>query len=130
MAIVQNTITFSVPYNNYSYGFNGSVMSVSEFKEQYLWGIPLCNSVTGQTIPDNTFKQKLAAAQRFVENMLDLKIFKQYVGETKHFTRDEYESWGFIKASWFINTPFYITGTLNGQQVLKFPNEWVTVQRK
>lgn len=130
MPTAQNTITFTVALNDASFGFAGQVMSVGEFRDAFLWGIPLCNPVTGQTLPTSVILQKLQAAQRYVENMLDLKIFKQYVGETKHFTRDEYMSWGFVKASWFINKPYYLTGTLNGQSVLKFPVEWVTAQRK
>lgn len=130
MATVQNTITFSVPFNDSSYGTNGLALSVNDFKDAFLWGIPLCNTVTGQTLPASVILQKLQAAQRYVENELDLRIFKQYVGETKPFVRDEYMIWGFVKTSWSVNTAFYITGTLNGQQVLKFPNEWVTPQRK
>ncbi|HSY76873.1 MAG TPA: hypothetical protein VK890_08455 [Bacteroidia bacterium] len=124
------TITFSVPFNDYSFGYNGQVMSTWDFRNDFLWGIPLCNPVTGQTLPNSVLLQKLLAAQRYVENMLDIKIFKQFIQETKHFVRDEYQSWGYVKASWWVNKPYYIIGTLNGQQVLQFPNEWVTVQNK
>jgi hypothetical protein len=106
------------------------VLSAGEFSNQFLWGIPLCNMSTGVSLPDNVILAKLQAAQRYVENMLDFKLFKQYVSETKHFVRDEYQEWGFIKASWPVNIPFYVIGQLNGQAVLQFPNEWVTVYNK
>lgn len=124
------TITFGVPVKNLSYGYNATLMSEAEFKDEFLWGIPMCNPVTGQTLPDYVFQQKISAAQKYIENMLDLKIFKQYVEEQKNFVRDEYMNWAYVKASWMVNTPFYITGRVNTNQVLKYPNEWVTVRRK
>lgn len=128
--MAQFTIDIGVPVNDYSYGYNGTTMSITEFKDEFLWGIPLCNQVTGQTLPDYVIQQKLAAAQKYVENMLDLKIFKQFIQETKEFLREEYMEWGYVKASWMVNTPFYIIGQLNGQQVLQFPQSWVTVYQK
>lgn len=130
MGVVTNTITIDVPFKDLSHGYNGIVMSVAEFKSQYLWGIPLCNQVTGETLSDSVIQQKLNAAQKYIESMLDLKLFKQYVEEQKNFVRDEYISWGYTKASWFVNKPFFILGRINEQIVLTYPSEWVTTQRK
>lgn len=130
MSLVQYTLTFGVPVKDLSYGYNGITMSTAEFKDEFLWGIPLCNIVTGQALPDYVIAQKIKSAQKYIESMLDLKIFKQYVEEQKNFVRDEYMTWVYIKASWMVNTPFYVTGRVNTNNVLIYPNEWVTVRRK
>src|SRR5579872_4535867 len=116
MATVQNTITYSIVFNDNSAGAGALLLGVNDMKDEFLWGIPLCNPITGQTISSSTILEKIRAAQDYVEGQLDLRIFKQYVGESKHFVRDEYQNWGFVRASWFINKPYFITGTLNGQQ--------------
>jgi hypothetical protein len=130
MALVNHTLEFDTLFKDLSYGYNGEAFSIVEFKDEFLWGIPICNQVTGQSLPDYVLRQKLLSAQKYVEGMLDLKIFKQYILETKEFVREEYMEWGYTKASWFINKPFVISGVLNEQKVLVFPASWVTTRRK
>jgi hypothetical protein len=105
------------------------VFSVSEFKDQFLWGIPLCNPVTGQKISDDMFKQKLLSSQHFVEEYLGVKLFKQIILENKDFVRDEYLQWGFIKTSFQINEPLELTGNLNNQEQIKWPKEWLSTKQ-
>lgn len=105
------------------------VFSVSEYKEQFLWGIPLCNPITNQNISDDVFRQKLLSAQHFLEEYLGIKLFKQVVEENKDFVREEFYSWGFIKTSWQINEPLLLQGCLNNQVSLTYPKEWLSVKQ-
>lgn len=130
MPLVQQTTTVDVDFNDVSYSWAGQVLTTQEFKDQFLWGIPLCNTTTGQTLPDYVIQQKLLAAQKFVENFLDLKLFIQYVEEQRSFVREEYINWAYVKASYPINKPYYIIGRLNERQVLQYPNSWITIRRK
>ena len=53
-------LTIPMAWNNSLNDVSKSlVFSVSEYKEQFLWGIPLCNPITNQSISDYVFKQKL-----------------------------------------------------------------------
>lgn len=126
------TVTLNMPmtWNNSLQDISKSlVFSVSEFKEQFLWGIPLCNPVTGQKITDDTIKQKLLASQKFLEEYIGVKLFKQVVEESKDYVREEYFQWGFIKTSWQINEPISLIGCLNNQQQINYPKEWLTTKK-
>lgn len=105
------------------------VFSVSEYKEQFLWGIPLCNPITNQNISDDVFKQKLLSAQHFIEEYLGIKLFKQVVEENKDFVREEYQTWGFIKTNWQINEPLSLQGCLNNQVQITYPKEWLSCKQ-
>lgn len=105
------------------------VFSVSEFIEQYLWGIPLCNPVTGQSLSDDVIIQRLLASQAFLESILGLKLFKQIIEENKDFVREEFQTWGFIKTAYQINTPIQLTGNLVNQQQIKYPTEWLSCKK-
>ena len=106
------------------------VFSVTEFKEQFLWGIPLCNPITGQKVTDDMFKQKLLSAQHFLEEYLGIKLFKQVMEENKDFVREEYQTWGYIKTSWQINEPISLQGCLNNQVQITYPKEWLSTKRE
>ena len=114
--------------------FNGTqgntVLSVSEFKEQWLYGIPLCNNVTGQEMSDNVYKRYMLAAQTKVENELGIKLFPTYVTETKDYIQEEFNKWGYIKTSWPILKPCELEGRLNEREIISYPKEWLTIRRE
>lgn len=105
------------------------VFSVSEFKEQFLWGIPLCNPVTGQSISDEVFQQKLFSAQKKLEMFIGIKLFKQIIEENKDYVREEFQSWGCIKTSYQINEPIRLQGCLNDQVQITYPKEWLSSKK-
>lgn len=121
------TVTFNVNFNDASVGAKGVLLSVNEFKDQFLWGLPLFSPATQQTIPDNTIKQKIAAAQSMIERMLDLRLLKQYLTETKDFVSTEYSNWGYVSASYNINRIITLTAQLNQQPVFAYPFAWLTI---
>jgi len=104
-------------------------MSVAEFKEQYLYGIPLCNPTTGATISDETIRQRLLAYQNLMEDTINVKLFKQTITESKDFVMEEYQAWGFVKTSWQINKMCSVTGNFNNVKVITYPIEWLTTRK-
>jgi len=119
-----------MPWNNTIVNASKAlVFTPDEYKSQYLWGIPLCNPYTNQSIPTSTLKQQLQAAQTFVENYLGLKLFKQIVRENKDFIREEFQTWGYLKTSYTINEAFELNGVFNEQQIIKYPHEWLSIKR-
>lgn len=105
------------------------LMSPTEFKAKWLYGIPLCNMVTGQELSDDTIRQKLVSAQAILETEFSIKLFKQYITETKDFIREEFFSWGFLKTSWQILRPCRLLGRLNERQVIEYPYQWLSIKR-
>lgn len=129
MPTVEHTLQFNIPYKEAFSGVNGMVMSPAEVRNTFLWGIPLFNPVTGQMFPDSAISQKLSAAQTFVENMLDVKLFKQYVTEQQHFVLEEFQAFGFIQVNHHINRVYSLRGRFNEQQIIQYPVEWLSIKR-
>lgn len=123
-------LKFPMAWNNSLNDVSKSlVFSVSEYKEQFLWGIPLCNPITNQSISDEVFKQKLLSAQSFLEQYLGIKLFKQIITENKDYVREEFQSWGFIKTSFQINKALSLQGCLNNQVQITYPQEWLSCKQ-
>lgn len=130
MALVEQTpIVFQIPFQQMYEGSTGVVLSVQELTEQFLWGIPLCNPISKDSISQQALKNILLTAQGFVESLLNLKLFKQYINEQQDFNRDEFMSWGYIQTAWFINKIFTLKGRFNEHEVLEYPPAWLTIRR-
>jgi len=123
-----HSLTFTTTWNAFQLGSNSLLMSASEFKEQWMWGIPLC-SASGQTLSDDAINQRMLAAQKFVENYLGVKIFPQIMSENQDFFIEQFVNWGFIQTHWKVKAPLSLTGNYNQQQVLTYPVEWLSIQR-
>lgn len=123
------TKSFNIRWNKFTGAQGSLLLSTSEFKEQWLFGIPLCNQVTGQTLSENTFKEKILYAQRTVENELSIKLFRQTIVESKDFVREEFSQWGFVKTSWQILKPCSLTGQLNERPIIEYPSQWLSIKR-
>lgn len=127
------SIQLNVKFKNLSsYSAAGSgyqLLSPAEFKELYLWGLPLCNPYTGQTISDAVIAQKLAAAQGIVERGLDLKLMMQPMYEVKDFIREEFFQWGYLKTSYFIRDICKLTGRFNQTKIIDYPYDWLVLRR-
>jgi hypothetical protein len=105
------------------------VYTPAEYRAAFLYGIPLCNSVTGQTLSDSFYTQKLLAAQKYIEDYFGIKFFKQVIFETKDFIREEFIQWGYVKTNWQINKICSLTGSINNYEEIKYPAEWLCIKR-
>ena len=128
----QNTIIpqFSIKWKEFDpLDSNSVIMSASEFRKQFLYGIPLCNNVTGQKLTDADYEIKIRQAQKTIEEFLCVKMFRQAIFETKNFVREEYGSFGFIKTSWPVHEICSVTGSINNAMVVTYPQEWLSIKQ-
>lgn len=123
-----NTLTFTTSWNAFVLCNETLLFSAAEFREQWMWGIPIC-SATGETLSDRTINQRILAAQKSVENYLTVKIFPQIMIENQDFQIEQFVNWGFILTNWSVNSPVSLTGNYNQQKILTYPIEWLSVQR-
>ena len=98
-------------------------LSVSEFKQRYLAGIPLPDSVT-----DETLSFYINASQSELENTLHIKLLKQTVKENKTFYRDDWIQWGFVKATYPIHCMSRLKGVLGQVTQVDFAKDWLSVR--
>lgn len=120
-------LVINTSWNTFS-GKDALVLSVSEFRDSWLWGIPT-SSINGGELSDNTIKNKILQAQQFVENFLGVKLMKQYVEESQDFISENFYTWGYIKTNWPINKPLGLQGRLNEQTIITYPKEWLCTQK-
>lgn len=130
MALIdQQPIVFNIPFQQNVEAAGGMVISVQELTEQYLWGIPMCNPISKDSISQQALKNVLLAAQGYIESLLDLKLFKQYIVEQQDFQREEFMNWGYIQTAWFLNKIFTLKGKFNEMDVITYPSGWLTIRR-
>lgn len=122
------TQIFNTKWKNYG-GAKSLVLSPADFREHYLYGVPLCNPFTGLTLSDDVYEMRLLAAQQRIENELGIKLTPQLVEEQADFVREEFMNFGYIKTSFPILKPCRLAGRLNEREVVVYPQEWLSVRR-
>ncbi len=124
------TINLDIQFNDLTLGTHDSlVMSSDDVKLNYLWGLPLCNPVTGASLPDEVITNKIKAWQDLFENEFGIKLFKQKIREQKDLITEEFLSWGYIQTSWQINSICGLKGRFNERNIITYPIEWLTIKR-
>jgi hypothetical protein len=104
------------------------IFTASEYIENFLWGIPLQNPTTKQSVPDRVILSKIQSAQDLIESILGIKLFKQVIVETKDFIRDEFMAHGFVKTTYGVRKAFAMNGRFNQQPVITYPTDWLTIK--
>lgn len=109
-----------------SYGENGGlVMSPSELIENYFLGIPTCTK-DGKELTQETITMKILEAQQMVQNILQVKLFRQVVEESRDFIRDEYFNWGYFRVTYPVSDVVSLFGFISTTKQTEFPYEWVS----
>ena len=113
----------------FSYGINeGVIMSPSELKDIYLFGIELKDRY-GRTIPDDTLMTYIKASQDEIEKFLMIKLIKQIVYEKRDFTKEDWRQWGYLRVSYPVWEIFSLKGFVNSVQQMDMPKEWLSIRR-
>ena len=115
----------SVVYTSKYKKNTGAVLSPTELKELYLYGIhPL--SRDGSVIPEYVWEQKIRVAQDQIEKFLAIKLVRQLVTESCTYFQDDYlNSLPIIPTSLPVYKPVRLLGLLNQKEQIKYPIEWI-----
>lgn len=106
----------------------GLIVSPSELRENYLFGIPVCTN-DGRKMSASTIKQQISAAQKRIENLFSIKLNRQVVEESKDYIREEWNVWGYVKSTFPIVYTDDLCGFINSAQQVHYPKEWVSIKR-
>ena len=111
------------------YGINtGLVLSPTELREKYLFGIPMCSN-DGTKMSTGAIMQHLRTAQTAVENLFSIKLNKTVIEENRDYVRQEFMSWGFIRTMYPIAYIDNLEGWINGVCQITYPREWLSIKR-
>ena len=112
------------------YGINtGLVLSPTELREKYLFGIPMCSN-DGTKMSTSAIMQHLRTAQTAVENLFSIKLNKTVIEENRDYVRQEFMSWGFIRTMYPIAYIDNLEGWINGVCQITYPREWLSIKRQ
>jgi len=123
--IAMDTLSLKIPYNINS----EIIISPSELIENYLFAIPLCSN-DGRRISTNALQQHILAAQRNVENLLNIKLKKQVIEENRDFERQDFMSWGFIRTMYPVAYIDNLEGWINDVCQITYPKEWLSIKKQ
>ena len=106
----------------------GAIQSSTEFRENYLFGIPLC-SPNDTKMSTSAILQHILNAQTLVCNMFSVKLTKQVIEENRDFNRQEFMSWGFIRTMYPIDFIDNLEGWINDVCQITYPKEWLSIKK-
>lgn len=103
------------------------VITANDLRERYLFGIQLQQN--GQPLHDNVFDNFIEVATQELEKYLAIKIPLQVFKESKHYSYDDWLSWGYIKTSYWILHPVALDGFIGTVRQVHYPQEWLSVRK-
>lgn len=107
-----------------------TIMSVSEMKDLYLFGLDLTNDA-GEPFPDIIFDWGIRRAIDWLEHLLDIKIKPTELEEYYDYYRTDYQNWTFVQLREYpvLSVEEYAVTWPAGTNVIVFPNEWVRLRK-
>lgn len=117
------SIRLTIAYNKNE----GLLISPSELRENYLFGIPVCTS-DGRKLSAQTIKQHISAAQKRIETLFSIKLNRQVICESKDFNRQEWLVWNFVKSTYPVARPINLFGFINAVRQVTYPAEWISIK--
>ena len=107
----------------------GVIISPSELIENYLFGIPTCTN-DGRKISNQSISQHILNSQLLIENLFNIKFVRQVIEENRDFVRQEFNSWGYIRAMYTINYIDNLEGWINDVCQINYPKEWLSIKKE
>jgi hypothetical protein len=117
-----SSLTYSIKYKKNT----GAVLSPTELKELYLYGInPKARD--GSEIPTYVWEQKIKSAQSEIEKFLAIKIVRQLFSETLTYFRDDYlNNLPLLSSSFPVVKPVTLLGKINNVEQIRYPQSWLS----
>lgn len=101
-----------------------SVISVTDIRTKYLTGLVLPAS-----IDDSVIQHYIDIAVSELESFLGLKLRRQIVKEERHFQRQDWLNWGYLKATFPVVCPIGLIGRLGNVQQITYPQKWLSTKK-
>ena len=111
------------------YGKNsGAVLSATELREKYLFGIPVCTT-DGRKMSASSIQNQITTAQKRIENLFSVKLNKQVIEESRDFIREQFNAWGYVRAMYPVAYIDAMKGYINEACQVIYPHEWLVIKR-
>lgn len=108
-----------------------NVLSVAQMKQRYMFGIDLTND-QGEPLPDSVWEHYIFAAIEVLEHQIDIPILPTtFEGEMHDYYRSDYGQYNIIQLENYpvISVEDFTVQYPSGQNVVKFPPEWIRLDK-
>lgn len=107
------------------------ILTVPQLKQRYLFGVDFRDD-TGKFLDDRTFQFYILAAIEWFEHQLDIKLLETSIVETQDYNVNDYQAYNFLQLD---NYPLISVEEFNvqyptGQTVVRYPNEWIRLDKE
>jgi len=119
------SLTFNIKFARNT----GLLFSAQEIRQNFLYGVQMSSSLTGQAalkFSDEDIEFYVQAAQKEIENYLNIKLVRKIYWEKLSFSNDDWRTWGFIKTTYPVLCPLRLEGFLNTTKTATYPQEWLS----
>ena len=118
-------ITLSIKYKKNT----GLLLSPTEVWSLYLYGVDIASN-DGSGFSNEAMRMYIEAAQREIENRLNLRFTRQLIDETTSYNRDDYwQQFPILKTKFPVREPLSLVGMLNNIEQIIFPGVWLRSAR-
>lgn len=103
------------------------VINPGELLQNYLYGVPICNS-QGLELTSDIIEKKILIAQQWLEGILYIKLNEQIIRETSNFVKNEWDQWGFVKCTYNVKYALQLEGYFNTIKQIGYPFNWLNIR--
>jgi hypothetical protein len=107
---------------------DGLAISPSDFLSRYFFGVKLTTS-DGRTLGHNDIAFFIRAAMEQYEGFLNLKLKKQVIRETLHYSLNDYVAWGYLPTTFPVICIKSLTGFIGQVKQVEWPKEWLSIKK-
>lgn len=104
------------------------IMTPSQLRKTYMWGTQVKDS-SGKELPDDVYEFFIKTAQQELEDLLNLKLKRQIIKETRDYVWDDYKTYGFIRCSYPVCRAFYLKGMFGEAEQIVYPPAWLSTKK-
>lgn len=116
------TISYNFPIKR-----SGLPISPAELVSRYFFGIKLIDQ-EGNPISIDSLEFFIQAAVDQIEGHLNLKLTKQVIVETLHYSLADFHNWGYIPLNYPALKVHKLEGYASGVRQVTYPVEWVSIK--
>lgn len=119
-----------MPTINYNFPIErtGLPLSPAELVSRYFFGIDLTDQ-QGNPLSFESIEFYIQAAVEQWEGYLNLKLTKQIIEETLHYSLADFHNWGYIPLNYPALKVFALEGYASGVRQVNYPTEWVSIKK-
>ena len=103
-------------------------MTPSQLRDWYMWGVQIKDQ-NGNELPDSVYEDYILTAQAELESILNLKLTRQVIEESRDYVYDDYKTYGYLRCSYPVCNALSLKGKFGEAEQISYPKEWLSTKQ-